>query len=172
MSRITLVLLALAVACSGAPEAPKAIADSAPTPPPLGYLAGLDGQYPLQTGLWESEPLRSRMTLLLGSDYETFLQNVRASGPVRLERGLVYVTGNCPSSATVWGAGALVADPAADRLLVKLYSEQWDSVRTYQDGEITALPGDVMKVLAGWAERMERGRKPGPARKTAKQDPG
>ncbi|HEX9164293.1 MAG TPA: hypothetical protein VF862_00165, partial [Gemmatimonadales bacterium] len=112
-------VVVLAVACGGE-RAPRATADSLPSAPaPLAYLAEMAGRYPADAGLWATEPLRSRMTRLLGGDYEAFLENVRTSGPVSMEGGLVFVTGNCPSSAKVWGAAVLVADPAADRLLVK-----------------------------------------------------
>jgi hypothetical protein len=89
-----------------------------------------------------------------------------------MENGVVFVAGNCPSSATVWGAAVLVVDPAADRLMLKMYSQQWDSVRTYQEGEISPLPQEIMTVLAGWAERMEQGKRPKPAKPPAKKDPG
>jgi len=173
MRRQRWLVVALAAGCGGGERPQPAVVDTLPAAPAaLAYLAELAGRYPAQSGMWTTEPLQSRLRQLLGEDYEVFLENVRTSGPVGVEGGLVYVTGNCPSSATVWGAGVLVADPAADRLLVKQYSEQWDSVRTYQEGEIAALPSDVMKVLAGWAEGMERGRKPAPAKKPEKQEPG
>lgn len=166
-------VLVLAVGCGGGGRAPEAATDSVPpAPAPLAYLAGLAGRYPADAGLWTSEPLRSRMTRLLGGDYEAFLENMRTTGPVGTEGGLVYLTGNCPSSAKDWGAAVLVADPAGDRLLLKLYSEQWDSVRTWQEGEISPLPKDVMTVLAGWTDRMEQARRPKAPRAPAKPEPG
>ena len=175
MIRRLTISLWIMTACGRPGEAPPSGADStpAPAPAPLAYLGSLAGQYPGEAGLWTSEPLRGRMTRLLGGDYDTFLRNLETSGPVSVEGGLVFVTGNCPSSERVWGAAVLVADPAADRLMLKMYSRQWDSVRTYQEGEVAALPGDVMKVLAGWAERMEQARRPAPAGKAEKkQEPG
>lgn len=165
------LVVALAAGCGGGERPQPAVVDTLPAAPaPLAYLAELAGQYPAQSGMWTTEPLQSRLRQLLGEQYGMFLENVRTSGPVSMEGGLVYVTGNCPSNATVWGAGVLVVDPAADRLLVKQYSEQWDSVRTWQEGEIAALPRDVMKVLAGWVERMERGRKPVPTKRPEKKE--
>lgn len=173
MIRGTIVGLALVAACAKPPEGPPQRTDSAPAAPaPLAYLTGLAGQYPADAGVWESEPLRSRMTRLLGGDYEAFRENIRTSGPVSVENSLVYVTGNCPSNAKVWGAALLVADPAADRLLIKVYSQAWDSVRTYQDAEITVLPKDVMTTLANWSERTEQARKPKAAATEKKKEGG
>jgi hypothetical protein len=172
--RFAAPLLILA-ACGRPPEAPRAGADSTVgrSPAPLAWLGSLAGQYPADAALWAREPLRTRMTRLLGGDYEAFLRNLQTSGPVSVEDGLVFVTGNCPSSEKAWGAAVLVADPAADRLLLKMYSEQWDSVRTWEEGAFPVLPRDVMTVLAGWTERMEQARKPAPARKAEKKkEPG
>jgi hypothetical protein len=169
----TIVLDALAVACGKAAESPRAAAtDSTPPPAPLAYLAALAGQDPADAGVWESEPLRSRMTRLLGGDYEAFRNNIRTSGPLSMDNGLVYITGTCPSNAKVWGASALVADPAGDRLVLKMYSQQWDSVRTYKDAEILALPKAVVTTLGRWIERIEKGRKPASGKKPVKQEPG
>jgi hypothetical protein len=154
MRRLVAAALLSASACGKADETPSARMDSLPAArPPLAYLTALAGQYPADARLWETEPLRTRMTRLLGGDYEAFLRNMKTSGPVSVENGLIYVTGNCPSSEKTWGAGVLVADPAGDRLLLNMYSQQWDSIRSYADGEIPSLPADVMTTLGAWTER-------------------
>lgn len=166
----TLLLIALTLSGCHAParDPGGAGADSAAPFPPtseLAYLARYAGQYPTDAGAWQSEPLRSRMVRLLGGEYAGFLENVRTSGPVSEEGGLLYVTGNCPSSATVWGAGIVVVDPAGNRLLIKQISEAYDSIRTYADGEIAVLPAEVMTTLRNWADRPASGSGPAPKKK-------
>ena len=162
-------LLALTIVAAGCRSATRDAAvppaDTATAAPELAYLTAFSGQYPADAGVWQSEPLRTRMVRLLGGDFEGFLENVRTSGPVSVENGLIYVTGNCPSSAKVWGGGIVVVDPSGNRILIKHYSDAWDSVRTYSDGEITALPKDVMTMLGNWADRPPA--KPAPGRKGA-----
>lgn len=165
------VLLLLLAACAPR-EAPPPAETRTPGGSGLAYLIPLAGQYPGDARLWDTEPLRSRMTRLLGGDHEAFLRNIRTSGPISLEDGLVFVTGTCPSSEKVWGAAVLVADPGADRVVLKMYSEQWDSVRTYQDGEIGTLPRDVSTTLASWVALMERGGRPAPQKAPARPEPG
>lgn len=155
--RFALMLTAtlMAAGCrSTTREAAVPSADTAPPPAPgLASLTAFDGQYPADAGIWKSEPLRTRMVRLLGGDFELFLENVKTSGPISVENGLLYVMGNCPSSAKVWGAGLVVVDPTGDRILIKHYSDAWDSIRTYSDGDIAVLPKDVMTMLGNWADR-------------------
>ena len=141
-------------ACGKAPEQAANQPDSTALPPPseLAYLRGYVGKYPGDTVFWDSEPLRSRMTRLLGGDYQSFRDNIKTSGPISETGGLVYVTGNCPSAAREWGAAALIVDPAGNTLVLKLYTEK-NGLRSFSDGEIAALPLEVMKTLAGWEDR-------------------
>jgi len=155
-------------ACGKAPEQAANQPDSAALPPPseLAYLRGYVGKYPGDTVFWDSEPLRGRMTRLLGGDYAAFRDNIKTSGPISEAGGLVYVTGNCPSAAREWGAAALVVDPAGNALVVKLYTEK-NGLRSFRDGEIAALPPDVMKTLAGWEDRPRPALKAAPKKRPA-----
>jgi hypothetical protein len=160
--RFALILtLTIAVGCrSPAREAAAPPADTGA--PALAYLTAFAGQYPADAGVWQSEPLRTRMVRLLGGDFEPFLENIKTSGPISVEDGLIYVMGNCPSSAKIWGAGIVVVDPGGNRILIKHSSDAWDSVRTSSDGDIATLPKDVMTMLRNWADRPPvRPRKPG-----------
>jgi hypothetical protein len=151
-------------ACGKAPEQAARQVDSATMPVPplseLAYLRGYVGKYPGDTAFWDSEPLRGRMTRLLGGDYEAFRNNIKTSGPISEAGGLVYVTGNCPSSSREWGAAALIADPTGNKLVLKLYTEK-NGLRSFSDGEITTLPQEVNKTLGVWEDR------PKPTAKTA-----
>lgn len=163
------LLLAFVGACARTPAPAARQADSAPPakgPGALAYLRGFVGRYPNDTVFWDSEPLRSRMTKLLGGDYQAFRDNIATSGPVAESGGLVYLTGNCASSAKPWGAAALVADPATDRLVLELFTDA-SGLRTFSDGEIAALPPEVMKTLQGWEDRARPSKKPAPKKKPA-----
>ena len=159
--------LAALVACSSEPGSRAAHSDSprgTPTPP-LAYLRTFVGQYPGDEQLWETEPLRTRMTRLLGGDYRLFRENLSRDKPLEEEAGLLYVIGTCPASATVWGAALVVIDPEGDRLVLKLRSERDVQTRTWAEGEIPVLPREVVRTLASWDERRPVAAKPAPAQK-------
>lgn len=163
------LLLVIVGACTRTPAPAARQADSAPpakAPGALAYLRGLVGRYPNDTRFWDSEPLRSRMTKLLGGDYQAFRDNIATSGPVAESGGLIYLIGNCASSAKAWGAAALVVDPAGDKLALKLFTDA-GGLRTFGEGEIAALPPEVMTAIQGWKDRARPPKKPAPTKKPA-----
>lgn len=159
--------LAALLACSSEAGSRAAHSDSTPArpTPPLAYLRTFVGHYPGDEQLWETEPLRTRMTRLLGGDYVLFRENLSRDQPLAEEAGLLYVIGTCPASATMWGAALVVIDPEGDRLLLKLRSERDEQTRTWAEGEIPVLPREVVRTLASWDERRPTEAKPAPARK-------
>jgi hypothetical protein len=154
------------LACGSEPGSRGAEADRtlAAPPPPLAYLRTFVGHHPGDEQLWETEPLRTRMTRLLGGDYGLFRANLAIDQPLAEEAGLLYIIGTCPASATVWGAALVVIDPEGDRLVLKLRSDRDQQTRTWAEGEIPVLPGEVVRTLASWDERRPTRGKPAPAR--------
>ena len=159
--------LALLAACTSGPGSRAAHSDSTlatPPDPPLAYLRSFVGRYPGEERLWETEPLRARMTRLLGGDYGLFRENLSTDQPLAEEGGLLYVIGACPASARVWGAALVVIDPEGDRLVLKLRSDRDGQTRTWAEGEIPALPREVARTLASWDERRPTKATPAPVR--------
>lgn len=57
----------------------------------LKYLTQYIGQYPDSVGLWETEPLRTKLEELLKRDLTQFLQLMQESTPLRRERVLYTI---------------------------------------------------------------------------------
>lgn len=115
LKRITWLLLWALSSCSHQPARQDEV---------FRLLISVRDQYPAQIALWSREPLRSYLKELLGTSYQTFLDDMEVACPVTEEHGVLFVTGNRLREGA--GAGAvLLADPAHRSLRVSL----WDGSR-------------------------------------------
>lgn len=149
------LVVALALACGGEhepavpapppPEAPDAVTPPAGYPSPLASLRELVGRYPHDVGLWEREPLASRLRALLGERMPTFVANTEVQSPLLEEDGILYVTGNRPHRGGI-DAAALVIDLRRDAVWVWLLVDGESEALLDRDVPVE-LPVDVRLVL-------------------------
>ncbi|PRY10023.1 hypothetical protein CLV24_11691 [Pontibacter ummariensis] len=122
----------------GIPASPVIEMDS------LYYISEYLGESPADVGLWDTEPLQSRLKLLLKDEYPTFVSIMQTAQPLKRER-VLYTTSSLPDPATGPFAFLLV-DPARDRLHVSLIQDgkrrqfQTDSEQLYLPKEIREHP--------------------------------
>jgi len=149
------LVVALALACGGEreqaapapppPEAPEAVTPPAGYPSPLASLRELVGRYPHDVGLWEREPLASRLRALLGERLPIFVARMEVQGPLLEEDGILYVTGNRPHRGGL-DAAALVIDLRRDAVWVWLLVNGESEALLDRDVPVE-LPVDVRLLL-------------------------
>lgn len=161
LRRAALVSIALAAAVAGCagtapvqPGANVAVTPAARAAAPVDKAAAwatvqaqvgrraTDGADYLRSG-----PLAERLRGLLGStNYPVLLENLRVSGPLQQDGGLLYLTGRRDAQAG-GEAAAVVIHPAADAVRVWLLTggEEWD-VQDY--GAAVGLPAPVRALMA------------------------
>jgi len=85
--------------------------------PVLSYIASFVGRRPVETGLWQSQPLAPILFQVLGHRYETLLMNMQEAEPIAKEDGVVYVLGHKKYSED---RAALAIDTTTDGIYVWL----------------------------------------------------
>jgi hypothetical protein len=108
------------------------------------------GRYPRDVELFDSEPLHSRLTALLGDRYFALLMNFGTQGPISEQGSVLYALGNKPHAGGDSQA-ILLVDLAQDLVHVKLLEEREMSDFRERDAEIV-LPEEVETTIANWNE--------------------
>jgi hypothetical protein len=153
---------AIALAC-GAEDRPPAVPAADATPPAaaapseapapavgLGWLRDLVGKYPRDVGLFDREPLRTRLVTLLGGRHSAFLANMGTQGPILANGDVIYVIGNKPHAGGD-SAAILLVDLDQDLIHVRILDETEMAELRERDLEIV-LPADVATTIANWEE--------------------
>lgn len=135
-----------AASSPSAAAAPPAAADAPAKPavPSWGSLDAWVGKYPYESNLFEQSPISADLKQLLGDRFAVFQTNMKVSGPLSEEHGVLYVSGNKPHE----GGGEqayLLIEPATHRLEVGLWQERKLSVLR-SNGAI-APPQDVKSMI-------------------------
>ena len=142
-----LIAAALIFACGslsscGERETPR---HDPPPPPAAGKLAliglrALVGRYPDDVGLWSSEPLRSRLQVLLAERLPAFLSTMTEAMPIENDGGRVMVRGVL-GGRDQSARGLTVIDPQSGRIYV------WWRVdgQTAEAGDASLAPGSVIR---------------------------
>ncbi|MDX5422895.1 MAG: hypothetical protein LPK14_11625 [Hymenobacteraceae bacterium] len=131
--------LLLHAACSqDSPSSPPKVDHTSlgtPAPPTmhhdsLHYLSRYVGQRPEAAGLWQTEPLKSRLKELLQDDYPVFMEAMQQAQPLKQER-VVYTIGSFPGQ----GSGDfafMVVDAGNNKLHVSIVRNK--ERRQFQSG--------------------------------------
>ncbi|MEG1452518.1 hypothetical protein [Brevundimonas sp.] len=149
----------LALAACGSPEnapassatADPAVAEPAPAlaPPFTGEwasLAPLIGQYPSQSGLFDTSVVAAPLKTLLGSKYEAFKTNMKVESPLTREGNVLYTSGNKPHEGGS-NAAYLLIDPATKTMEAGLWEN--GKLTTYPAGGTgSTKPKDIQTLLS------------------------
>jgi putative lipoprotein len=84
---------------------------------PLDELARFAGTYETRGPLWKAEPLKERLASLLDGKLAEFASRFQVGGPLRVENGVYFATGNKQHQGGV-DVAAFVADPDSDTINV------------------------------------------------------
>lgn len=71
---------------------------------------------PSEVNLWNTEPLKSNLHRILGSEYTTFVELMQNAAPLKEEK-LIYTIGSYPDLSRI-GFGYIIIDPEKDLLRV------------------------------------------------------
>lgn len=116
----------------------------APAPQAWGPLDAWVGKYPAESALFEQSPISADLKQLLGDRLAVFQDNMKVSGPLSEENGVLYVSGNKPHEGGSEQAYLLI-EPATRRLEVGLWQARKLSVLR-SNGAI-APPQDVKSMI-------------------------
>ena len=119
--RIPVALLSsftvFAIACNGPAQKARAIVLSDQTLPPTdtmiagGYTIQTDlvaswnafpafnGKYAIESGLFETEPLKSRFTVLVNKSKRTFFERFKVTPPIEVENKVLFNEGYLPGKS-------------------------------------------------------------------------
>lgn len=82
----------------------------------LQYLTQYIGESPASAGLWETEPLRTRLEELLEDDFNRFMQLMHKATPLRQERVLYSIGKNDSTESSAF----ILVDVDANNLHVSI----------------------------------------------------
>ena len=103
------------------------------------------GSYPTQSRFLQQPGLNQRLRAVLGPRYDVALRNLEVAGPLQLERGVYYVTGNRAHMGGI-EAVAIALQPASDTVRVWLLNEGREQV--LEEGRNAfAWPADVQTLI-------------------------
>jgi hypothetical protein len=111
--------------------------------PVLSYVSTFVGSTPVETSLWQSNPLASYLYQTLGPRHETLLINMQETGPIQEENGVVYVLGKKKYSED---RAAVAIDTATDGIYVWLLVAGKPEEYQWGDEPIT-LPAAIRKLV-------------------------
>ncbi|HVI99135.1 MAG TPA: hypothetical protein VM657_08725 [Sphingomonas sp.] len=160
MTRImTTTSLAFFAMLGGCNQSPAPADNAATTPAPIANeadataaesswagLRDLIGQYPRDSGLFESSVIAGDLKALLGDKLATFMQDMEVQGPLAEEKGVLWTSGNKTHQGGI-DAAYLLIDPATRQLEVGL----WENgvLQTYASpGAPLTKPADVETLIA------------------------
>lgn len=128
----TLALVAALAACQSAPAPAPAAGAAAAAPAARASIdwAALQravGSYEAQSHFLQAPGLNARLRALLGPRYHTVMHNLQVSGPLLVEDGTYYVSGNRAHMGGIESA-AIALQPASDAVRVWLVHEGREQV--------------------------------------------
>jgi len=152
--KIILLLLLLLSACSENRQHDLAedVAHTSlatPTAPTLGrdslfYLEQYIGRSPATVGLWQTEPLHTQLTQLLGKSYPVFEQTMQQAQPLRKER--VLYTFGTSSDQTGDTLCILLVDVENNKLHVSIV-KKGEREQFQSPGEELYVPQEIEQLL-------------------------
>lgn len=102
------------------------------------------GTYHFEGKFFDSDPMRSRLYKILGSNFELFKRNMSVSGPFTMDNdNILFVSGNAPhAGGSDFAAFAL--DTIADEIFIILV-QNGSHVRLFREKNSNVLPNDLNK---------------------------
>ena len=148
-----LAALAGLSACQGTATPPAAAATAQPARTAIDWAAlqSAVGSYDAQAHFLRAPGLDARLRTLLGTRYALVMRNLEVAGPLQVERGIYYVTGNRAHMGGI-EAAAIALQPASDSVRVWLLHEGREEV--IEEGRNAfAWPTDVQTTIRNNAGR-------------------
>lgn len=104
----------------------------------LSFLLELNGKYPYESKLFESEPMKSRLVTLLGDKYDNFTQRMDVQMPIRVNEKIVFIEGLMKHGGGTEEA-AMVVDVEKNLIWALIYSNGKD-LNIYKDDRDVRMP--------------------------------
>lgn len=110
-----------------------------PAAPELAYLLTLNGKYPYESELFETDPLKSRLKKLLGDEmYLNFVERMEVQIPIEVNENQVFMEGLKAHSGGSDEAAILV-DVEKNLIWALVFSNEKD-LQVYKDDRDVQMP--------------------------------
>lgn len=128
MKRLVVLSLLLLAACHGGHG------DS------LAYLGQYAGKSPAAAGIWETEPLHTKLKDITGDRYDQFVKYMKASGPLTQDK---YLYSIAPVDS---GFAYILIDMKTNKIAAAIYTKA--AIENFQDpGESFTTPAGIQGQL-------------------------
>lgn len=131
-------------------EAPKEIPfiPVDPNRASLEFLRKLEGKYPVNSKLFETEPIKARLEKLLAHKYMDFIQRMEVQMPIRVQGDLAIMRGTMTNGGRTEEA-ALVVDISKNLMWVALLQNGKEVLHYNEDGNIK-MPIPLFELIMSW----------------------
>lgn len=110
-----------------------------PAAPELAYLLTLNGKYPYESKLFETDPLKSRLKKLLGDEmYLNFVERMEVQVPIEVNENQVFMEGIKAHSGG-FDEAAILVDVEKNLIWALVFSNEKD-LRVYKDDRDVEMP--------------------------------
>jgi hypothetical protein len=130
-------------------EAVKDRVEQAQTTPELAYLLPLNGKYPYESELFETDPLKSRLKKLLGDEeYLNFMERMGVQVPIEVNGNQVFMEGLKAHSGGSDEAAILV--DVEKNLIWALTFSNGKNLQVYKDDRDVEMPKRFFDKVVGY----------------------
>lgn len=114
----------------------------------LDFLNSLEGKYPSDSDLFGTEPMKERLTKLLGNKYMDFIQRMDVQVPIKITDGIVMMRG-----IMTHGGGteeAVLAVNIAENVIWVGILQNGEKISQFNEDSDVRMPHSFFTVILGW----------------------
>lgn len=104
----------------------------------LSFLLEMDGKYPYETNLFANEPMKTRLTTIMGGKYQSFLERMEVQIPIQVKGNEIFMSGFMKHSGGEEEA-ALVIDVSKNLIWVLTFKNGQD-MSIFKDDRDVRMP--------------------------------
>ena len=111
----------------------------------LSFLLEMKGKSPNAYNLFQNDPLKSRLEIIMGDKYIDFLERTLVTSPIQVDGEVVYITGR-KEQLNDRDASAIVIDVKQNLIWVLLY-ENGESMNIFKDDRDVRMPDIFIRII-------------------------